>query len=120
MQVSISSKTIPPWDMTWREQKPSPRTIIVYKNPPLETKQEVKAPPPGHKVRKFRKFIYKLWHYLKRKALWSQQIKQFFNDETWLLKYMSFGGHQSQTIERIKALYDMNKCTLIIFWEKGA
>ena len=30
---------------------------------------------------------------------------------------MSFGGHQSQTIERInyKALYDMYKCMLIIF-----
>ena len=33
---------------------------------------------------------------------------------------MSFGGHQSQAIERIKALYDMYKCILIIFWEKGA
>ena len=31
--------------------------------------------------------------------------KTVFNEETWLLKYMSFGGHQSQTIERIKALY---------------
>ena len=39
-----------------------------------------------------------------RKALWSQQIN---NEETYLLKYMSFGGHQSQAIERIKALCDM-------------
>ena len=29
--------------------------------------------------------------------------------------YISFGGHQSQTIERIKALYDMYRCMLIIF-----
>ena len=28
--------------------------------------------------------------------------------------YISF-GHQSQTIERIKDLYDMYKCMLIIF-----
>ena len=27
---------------------------------------------------------------------------------------MSFGGHQSQTTEHIKALYDMYKCILII------
>ena len=33
---------------------------------------------------------------------------------------MSFGGHQSKTIERIKVLYDMYKCMLIIFREKGA
>ena len=32
---------------------------------------------------------------------------------------MSFGDHQSQTIERIKSLYDMYKCILIIFWGKG-
>ena len=36
-----------------------------------------------------------------------------------LLKYISFGGHHSQTIERIKALYDMHKCILIFFREKG-
>ena len=29
--------------------------------------------------------------------------------------YISFNGHQSQTIERINALYDMYKCMLIIF-----
>ena len=28
---------------------------------------------------------------------------------------VSFGGHQSQTIERMKILYDMYKCMLIIF-----
>ena len=31
------------------------------------------------------------------------------------LKYISFGGHQSQTVERIKTLYNMHKCMLIIF-----
>ena len=47
--------------------------------------------------------------------------KTVFQWGDWLLKYISFGGHQSQTIERIKALYDMYiKCMLIIFWEKGA
>ena len=38
----------------------------------------------------------------------------------WLSEYIWFDGHQSQTIERMKALYDMYKCMLIIFWEKGA
>ena len=32
-----------------------------------------------------------------------------------LLKLISFSGHQSQTIERIKASYDMYQCILIIF-----
>ena len=32
MQLSVSSKTIPPRDMTRRGQKPSPGTIMVYKN----------------------------------------------------------------------------------------
>ena len=31
-----------------------------------------------------------------------------------IIKVISFGGHESQTIERIKALYDMYKCILII------
>ena len=47
----------------------------------------------------------------------SQQIKLFFSEET---DYVSFDGHQSQIIELIKALYDMYKCILIIFREKGA
>ena len=51
MQVSISSKTIPPGtnprDVTWREPKSSPGTIIVYKSPPLGTKQGVKRFTPG-------------------------------------------------------------------------
>ena len=37
-----------------------------------------------------------------------------------LLKYMSFGSHQRQTVEAVKALHDMYKCILKIFWEKGA
>ena len=47
LQVSISSKTILPQGPTWREQKPSPGTMIVYKNPPLGTEQGVKSPTPG-------------------------------------------------------------------------
>ena len=45
--------------------------------------------------------------------------KTVFQSGDWLLKYISFGGHQSQTIERMKALYDVYKCMLIIFWKKG-
>ena len=108
-----------PRDMTWREQKPSPGRNIVYKKPPLGTNRESKAPPPGHNVKNF---IYKPWHCLKWKALWSQQIKRFFSEETaWLLLwYISFGGHHSQTTECMKALNDMYNHILIIFWEKGA
>ena len=46
--------------------------------------------------------------------------KKVFQWGDLLLKFISFGGHQSQTIERIKALYDLYECTLIIFLEKGA
>ena len=73
---------------------PPPATQLEgSKNPPLGqalcTKalllgqnRESKAPLLGSKVRKFHKYIYKLWHYLKWKALWSQQIKRFFKEET--------------------------------------
>ena len=32
---------------------------------------------------------------------------------------ISFGGHQSQTIERIKASYDMYKCILTLIYMGG-
>ena len=38
----------------------------------------------------------------------------FFSPEV-PFKYIAFGGHQYQSIERIKALYDMYKCISIIF-----
>ena len=87
MQVSISSVTntpppAPPRTRRDGSKNPSPRRIIVYKNPPLGTEKALKAPPSGHKVREFHKHIYELWHYLKWKALWTQQMKRFFNEET--------------------------------------
>ena len=48
MQLSISSKTIPS------------ETIIVYKTLSSGQNKESKAPPLGHKVRKFHECIYKL------------------------------------------------------------
>ena len=50
MQVSISSKTMPP-GQTLRKRlegskTPPPETITVYKNPPLGTEQGVKNPHP--------------------------------------------------------------------------
>ena len=46
MQVSVSSKTIPPGH-DLKGAIPHPReTIIVYKNPPLGTEQRVKSPTP--------------------------------------------------------------------------
>ena len=83
MQVSILSITIPPGH-DLKGAKPSPPgTIIVHKTLPSGQKRESKASPLGHKVWKFHKYIYKLWHYLKLKALESQQIKRFFNEETY-------------------------------------
>ena len=46
------------------------------------------------------------------------QVRHKRSDSLIHVMYISFGGHQSQTIERMKALYDMYKCILIIFWEK--
>ena len=58
MQVSISSKTIPPPSTRLEGSKNPPLgTIIVYKNPSLGTKHRVKSPTQGHKVRKFHKCI---------------------------------------------------------------
>ena len=67
-----------------------PGQSLCAKTLPLGQSRESKAPPPGHKVRKFHKCIYKLWHYLKWKALWSQQIKRFLNEETdyWSISYL--------------------------------
>ena len=107
MQVSISSKTTPlPQAQTPRtrlegSKNPPSGIIIVYKTLPSKQNRESKAQPLGHKVIKFHKYIYKLWYYLKWKALWSQQIKKVFQWGDWLLKFISFGGHQSQTIERM-------------------
>ena len=83
MQISILSITIPPRDTTWRERKPSPQDNYCAQNPPLGTEKGVKISTLGHKVWKFHKYIYKLWHYLKWKTLGSQQIKRFFSEETY-------------------------------------
>ena len=88
MRVSISSKTILPpppptlHDLIEGSKNPLPTTMIVYKTLLSVQNRESKAPPPRHIVRKFHKYIYKLWHYLKWKTLWFQQIGRFFNEET--------------------------------------
>ena len=127
MQLAVSSKTIPyPWTNprdTTRKGKnppPPPTLSLCTKTLPSGQNRESKAPPPGHKVRKFHKCIYKLWHCSKWKAMWSQQILIVFQWGDWLLNYISLGCHQSETMESIKALYDMYKCILIIFKGKGA
>ena len=46
--VSISSKTIhPPGTRLEGSKNLPPGTIIVHKNPPLGTEQEIKSPTPG-------------------------------------------------------------------------
>ena len=97
MRLSISSSTIPPpQDTTKRAQKTLPRgQSLCTKNLSPGQNRESKAPSLAHKVRKFHKCI---WHYLKWKALWSQQIKQFFQWGDWLLKCILLGGNQTKTI----------------------
>ena len=89
LQVSISSKTIPLGQTSGTRlegsKNPPPGQSLCTKTLPLGQNRESKAPPLGHKVRKFHECIYKLWHYLKWKALWSQQIKQFFNEERLII-----------------------------------
>ena len=60
---------------TTRRGKPPSRDNHCVQNTPQNKIRNSKAPPPGHKDRKF-------WHCLKWKALLSQQIKRFFNEET--------------------------------------
>ena len=87
MQVSISSKTILPQDKPPGDDLKGAKTLppghsLCTKALPLGQNKESKAPTRGPRVSKFYKYIYKLFHYLKWKALWSQQIKWFFNEET--------------------------------------
>ena len=100
MRPSVSSITIQP-PRKWGEagQKPSSERIIVWRNPLTGADGELKAPPSEHKVRKLCKSsINCLWHQLKWKVLSSQQIKRFFNGRLIIKIYISFGGHQTQTI----------------------
>ena len=109
----------PPWDKPPRHDLKGAKTLppgqsLCTKTLPSGQNRESKAPPTGHKVRDFHKCIYELWHYLKWKALWTQQTKRFFNEET---DYWSIYHLAVTRVKRIKALY-IYKCMLIIFWEK--
>ena len=81
MQVSISSKTTP-LDKPSGHNLKGAETLTPGQSLCTKALATEQAPPPGHKVRKFHKYIYKLRQYLKLKALWSEQIKRFFNEET--------------------------------------
>ena len=65
MQVSISSKTIlhqnkPPGHDLKGTKTFHPGQSLCTKTLPSGQNRESKAPPPGHKARKFHKYIYKL------------------------------------------------------------
>ena len=65
MQVSISSKTIPPRDTTRIGQKPFPRdSQCVQNTSPREKTGSQKAPPPGEKVRNQNSDIHECIHKL--------------------------------------------------------
>ena len=65
MQVSISSIITPPpppppgHDLKGAKTLP-PRQSLCTKTLPSGQKRESNAPPPGHKVREFDKYIYEL------------------------------------------------------------
>ena len=58
MQVSILSKTIPSGTRLEGSKKPD---IHCVQNPPFGTELGVKSSTPGHKVRKFYKYIRTLF-----------------------------------------------------------
>ena len=70
---------------TWREQKPFCRDNHFAQKSSSRNKinRESKAPPVRQSI--YKRISVKLSHYLKWKALWSQQIKRFFNEETILI-----------------------------------
>ena len=64
MQVSISSKTIPPPGHDLKEAKtlpPSPEQSLCTKSGPSGQNRESKAPLSGHKFRKFHKYTLTLF-----------------------------------------------------------
>ena len=63
--------------MTQKGQKPSHQESHCVQNLPSGQNRESKAPPLGHKVRKFHRCIYKLS--LTLVAFLSQQIKLLFH-----------------------------------------
>ena len=108
MQVWISSKSIPPRDTTRRGKNPPPGTIIVYK-----------TPSPGQNRDHPRDIKLENFTNINSDTIWIvvSTNKRFFNERDWLLKYISFVGHQNHITERIKALYSMYVNSLL---RKGA
>ena len=94
--------------MTWREQNPSRNRTGSQKPHSRDIRLE--------NFTNISRTLNTIWN----EKLCGLTNKMVFQWGEWLSEYISFGGHQSQTTERIKALYDMSKCMLIIFWEKGA
>ena len=107
-----------PRDTTWREQKPFRRDNHCVQEPsPRDRTGSQKPHPRDIKLENFTNIS------MNSDTIWNEKLsttnKTVIQWSDWLLKYISF-DHQSQTIERIKDLYDMYKCMLFIFWGKGA
>ena len=102
------SKTLPP---------PPLRDNHCGQKPSLRDRTGSQKPHPRDiKLENFTNIIYVTLTLFEMKSF--VDLTTVFQWGDWLLKYISFGGHQSQTIERIKALYDLYRCMLILFWEK--
>ena len=100
-----------PRDTTRRGKTLLPGQSLCTKTLPQDKIRNSKAPPSGHKDRKF-------WHCLKWKALSSQRIKQFFNEETDC-KNMYLGGQQTQTMF-VQSFIWHESMYIIIFREEMA
>ena len=118
MQVSISSITIPPGH-NLKGAKTLPRDNYCVQKP--SPRDRTGSQNPHSRDIKLENFTNtnsdNMWN---EKLCGLNKLNGFPMRRLIIKVYISFGSHQSQTIECMKALYDMYKCMLIIFWEKGA
>ena len=90
MQVSISSITIPPGQVSGTRlegsKNPPPGTSFCTKTLHLGQYRESKAPHPGHEVRKFHKCIYKLLTLFETKSFVDSTNKTVFQWRDLIIK----------------------------------
>ena len=95
---------------TWREQKPFSRDNHCAQKSSSQNKinRESKAPPLRQSI--YKRISIKLSHYLKWKALWSQQIKRFFNEEITLIVIAYIIWQSPEHIKAIHHIRHMFSC----------
>ena len=111
-----------PWDITQRGQKTKfPGTIVVYKKPPLGTKQGVKSPIPATlKSENFTNVSINSDNIWNEKLCGLNKKKTVFSMRRLIIKVDIIWQSPESNFWTYKSFYDMYKCILIIFWEEGA